>query len=380
MSKENYKEKNKKNQYHHLNRDQRAQIEILVNEKNENGKRIYSNADIAAKLGVHRTTIWRELKYRIKSKIMIKSGIIKNKPYNVDDAQYDADYKRAFSKAVYIVEQYPKLAEFIDEKIKNDKWAPDVIAGYIESHKLYLQDGFTSISTTTIYRAIHYHLLKSTKKDTRRMNKFNTEKDYYQSIKQVSENKKNNSIELRPDNINNRERFGDWELDTVVSTSKGQHQCLMTLTDRKIRFEIIARLEGKTKDEVINKIKKIKSIIKNNLNDIIKSISTDNGSEFSAWKEIQEILNTTVYFCHPYASFEKGTNEKHNGIIRYFIPKGDLIENYSNKDIENIANWMNNYPRKIFGYKTPIEMLREEIKDDNLFNKIINIQKELNAI
>ena len=156
--------------------------------------------------------------------------------------------------------------------------------------------------------------------------------------------------------------------------------CLMTLTDRKIRFEIIAKLEGKTSEEVIKKIKKIKSIIKNNLNDIIKSISTDNGTEFSAWKEIQEILNTTIYFCHPYASFEKGTNEKHNGIIRYFIPKGELIENYSDKDINDIANWMNNYPRKIFGYKTPIEMLREEIKDDNLFNKIISIQKELNAI
>jgi len=380
MSKENYKEKNKKNQYHHLNRDQRAQIEILINEKDKNGKRIYSNTNIAAKLGVHRTTIWRELKYRIKSKIMIRSSKIKNKSYNVDDAQYDADYKRSFSKAVYLVEKYPKLADFIDEKIKKDKWAPDVIAGYIESHQLYLKEGFTSISTTTIYRAIHYHLLNSTKDDTRRMNKFNTEKDCYQRGKQVSESKKDNSIELRPDNINNRERFGDWELDTVISTSKGQHQCLMTLTDRKIRFEIIARLEGKTKDEVVNKIKKIKSIIKSNLNDIIKSISTDNGTEFSAWKDIQELLNTTVYFCHPYASFEKGTNEKHNGIIRYFIPKGNLIENYSNKDINDIANWMNNYPRKIFGYKTPFEMLRQEIKDDNLFNKIINIQKELIAI
>lgn len=380
MSKENYKEKNKKNQYHHLNRDQRAQIEILVNEVDENGKRIYSNADIANKIGVNRTTIWRELKNRIKSKINIRSGRIKNKPYNVEDAQYDADYKRAFSKAVYLVEQYPKLAKFIEDKIKIDKWAPDVIAGYIESHQLYLQEGFTSISTTTIYRAIHYHLLKVTKDDTRRMNKFNKEKDCYEQEKQVPESKKNNSIELRPDIINNRERFGDWELDTVISTSKGKHQCLMTLTDRKIRFEIIAKLEGKTSEEVIKKIKKIKSIIKNNLNDIIKSISTDNGSEFSAWKEIQEILNTTVYFCHPYASYEKGTNEKHNGIIRYFIPKGELIENYSSKDIENIANWMNNYPRKIFGYKTPIEMLKEEINDNNLFNKIINIQKELNAI
>lgn len=152
----------------------------------------------------------------------------------------------------------------------------------------------------------------------------------------------------------------------------------MTLTDRKIRFEIIIRLEGKTAEEVLNKIKKIKEIIKKNLNSIIKSISTDNGTEFSAWQEIQKILDTTVYFCHPYASFEKGTNEKHNGIIRYFIPKGDLIENYSNKEINEIANWMNNYPRKIFGYKTPIEMLKEEIKDDSLFNSIINLQTQIN--
>lgn len=380
MSKENYKEKNKKNQYHHLTRDQRAKIELLVNEVDENGKRIYSNADIAKKLGVHRSTIWRELKYRIKSRINVMSGKIKNNPYNVDDAQYDADYKRAFSKAIYIVEQYPKLAKFIEDKIKKDKWAPDVIAGYIDSHQLYLLDGYTSISTTTIYRAIHYHLINVTKDDTRRMNKFNKEKDLYQTEKQVPVNKKNNSIELRPETINNRERFGDWELDTVVSTSKGKHQCLMTLTDRKIRFEIIARLESKTKEEVLNKIKKIKKIIKNNLNNIIKSISTDNGTEFSAWKDIEKILNTTIYFCHPYASFEKGTNEKHNGIIRYFIPKGNLIENYSNEEINNIANWMNNYPRKIFEYKTPIEMLREEIKDDNLFNNIINIQKQLNAV
>lgn len=380
MSIDNNKLKTQKMQYHHLTRDQRAQIEILVNEVDENGKRIYSNADIARKLKVHRSTIGRELKNRIKSKLMVKTGKIINKPYNVDDAQYDADYKRAFSKAVYLVEQYPKLAKFIEDKIKKDKWAPDVIAGYIESHELYLLNGFTSISTTTIYRAIHYHLINVSKDDTRRMTKFNTENDCYENEKKVSDSKKNNSIELRPDIINNRERFGDWELDTVVGTSKGKHECLMTLTDRKIRFEIIAKLEGKTSEEVVNKMKKIKSIIKNNLNDIIKSISTDNGSEFSAWKEIQKILNTTVYFCHPYSSFEKGTNEKHNGIIRYFIPKGELIENYSNKDIENIANWMNNYPRKIFGYKTPIEMLREEIKDDNLFNKIINIQKKLNVV
>ena len=97
-------------------------------------------------------------------------------------------------------------------------------------------------------------------------------------------------------------------------------------------------------------------------------------------EKFKKYLIQQFTFVILYPSFEKGTNEKHNGIIRYFIPKGKLIENYSNKDIEDIANWMNNYPRKIFGYKTPIEMLKEEINDNNLFNKIINIQKELNAI
>mgnify|MGYP004604730409 FL=1 len=380
MSTTNNKPKNEKNQYHHLNRDQRAQIEILINETDEHGKRKYSNADIANKLGVHRTTIWRELKNRIKSKIIIRSGKIKNIPYNVNDAQYDADYKRAFSKANYIVEQYPKLAEFIEKKIKDDKWAPDAIAGYIETHELYLQEGFASISTTTIYRAIHYNLLKVNKNDTRRMVKFNTEKNCYKSEKTIPESKKNNSIDLRPEIINNRERFGDWELDTVISSSKGKNECLMTLTDRKIRFEIIARLKEKTKEDVVKKIRRIKEILKNNINDVIKSISTDNGTEFSEWEQIQEILDTTIYFCHPYASYEKGTNEKHNGMIRYFIPKGAFIENYSNKDIEKIANWMNNYPRKIFGYKTPTEMLKEELNNDELFNKILNIQKELNVV
>lgn len=209
MSNENYSEKSKKNQYKHLTRDQRVKIETLINEKDENGKRIYTYDNIAKKIGVNKSTISRELRFRIKSKINVISGKIKNKPYNVDDAQYDADYKRAFSKATYIVEQYPKLAKFIENKIKKDKWSPDAVAGYINSHELYLEDGFTSISTTTIYRAIHYHLINVKKSDTRRMNKFKKEKDLYQTEKSVSESKKNNSIELRPECINNRERFGD---------------------------------------------------------------------------------------------------------------------------------------------------------------------------
>ena len=377
MSVNNNTIKTKEKQYSHLTKEKRIQIETLINLLDENGQRQYSNAAIARIIGVHRSTITRELK-RIKSKINIRSGKIKNKPYNADDAQEDYLFKRGSSKANYLVDDFPKLKKFIEDKILIDKWSPDVISGYIESHKLYLQEGFTTISTTTIYRAIHYCLLKVKKEDTRRMTKFEKSSKYSTKGK-LSESKLAYSIELRPKEINNRETFGNWEIDTVLSTSKGSHKCLLTLTERKVRFELILILEGKNKEEVISKFKRIKTYLSNNISDVIKSLTTDNGSEFSGFKEIIDITNAKFYFCHPYASCEKGCNEKHNSLIRYFIPKGDLIENYSVQDINNICDWMNNYPRKMFDYHTPLEMLQKELNNDNLYNIIINMQKKINA-
>lgn len=377
MSETNNTMKLKKNQYHHLTKDKRLKIQSLVEQVDENGKRLFSNSYIADYIEVDKSTITRELR-RIKSKINIRSGKIKNKPYNAEDAQNDYEFKRAMSKANYIVDDFPKLKEYIENKILNDKWSPDAISGYIDSHKLYKQDGFTSISTTTIYRAIHYGLLKVKKEDTRRITKFEKSRKY--STKgELPVSKISYSIELRPDDINSRESFGNWELDTVISTTKGIHKCLMTLTERKTRFEIIGILESKTKEEVIFKFKRIKQYLNNNIKSVINSITTDNGTEFSGFLEIIKITGAKFYFCHPYASSEKGTNEKHNSIIRYFIPKSSLIENYTIDEINDICNWMNNYPRKILNYFTPQEVLLKELNNKELFDKIINIQEAINV-
>lgn len=377
MSETNNTIKLKKNQYHHLTKDDRAKIQSLVEQVDENGKRIFSNSYIARYIKVDRSTITRELK-RIKSKINIRSGKITNKPYNANDAQSDYEFKRAMSKANYILDDFPKLKEFIENKILIDKWAPDAIAGYIISHELYKQDGFTSISTTTIYRAIHYGILKVKKEDTRRMTKFE-KSGKYSTKGDLPESKISYSIELRPDDINKREFFGNWELDTVISTTKGTHKCLMTLTERKTRFEIIGILEAKTKEEVILKFKKVKKYLNQNISEIVKSITTDNGSEFSGFLDIIKITGAKFYFCHPYASCEKGTNEKHNSIIRYFIPKSTLIENYTTEEINNICHWMNNYPRKILNYFTPKELLEKELNNPLLFDRITNIQEAINV-
>lgn len=366
----------RKKQYHHLTLNDRAKIQSLIEQKNSKGKRLFNNSYIAKYIGVNRSTISRELK-RIKSKINPRTGKIKNIPYNATDANTDYLFKRALSKANYILDDMPILKKYIEDRILIDGWTPDAIAGYIKSHKLYKQEGFALISTTTIYRAIHYNLLNVKKEDTRRMTKFEKTGKYSKS--ELPESKLKHSIELRDDDINDRISFGNWELDTVLSTKEGKHQCLMTLTERKTRFEIILRLEAKTKQEVILKFKRLKKYLKNDTKNAIKSITTDNGTEFSGFLEIIKVTNAKFYFCHPYASFEKGTNERHNGIIRYFIPKGSLIENYSNDEINNICNWMNNYPRKILNYQTPLEILRKELNNDKLFDKIINIQNAVNV-
>ena len=378
MSDTNNTTKLKKKQYHHLTKEQRVQIEILLNQKDKNGKRLFSNSYIAIAIGVNKSTISRELRNRIKSKINVMSGKIKNKPYNAVDAQNDYNYKRGLSKAQYKLEKYPQMAKFIEDKIKIDKWAPDAIVGYMKVHNMFERDGFCEITTPTIYNAIRYGIIDVKLSDTRRM-KYDPKYDYKREY-QVSESKLDYSIEKRPEEVDKRLVFGHFELDTVVGKRGGIHECLMTLTERKTRFEMVFKLQAKTAKEVVNKFNEIKIFMKKNFNKVFKSITTDNGSEFSDFLEIIKDTKAKIYFCHPYCSGEKGTNEKSNSMIRYFIPKGKLIENYSYADINDIVKWMNNYPRKILNYKTPLEALLEEFDDKNVINKIYKLQEKVNCL
>ena len=144
MSKTNNTINVKKNQYSHLTKYDRAKIQSLIELVDENGKRLFNHSYIAKYIGVNRSTITRELR-RIKSKIYIRTGKIKNKPYSVNDAQNDYQFKRSMSKANYILDNFPKLKKYIENKISKDKLFPDTIADYIISHELYKQNDFTSI-------------------------------------------------------------------------------------------------------------------------------------------------------------------------------------------------------------------------------------------
>lgn len=378
MSEINITLKKNKNQYHHLTQDDRNKIETLVNQKDANGKRLFNNTYIANYLGVNKSTISRELRKRKSYRFMVRSGRTIEKPYNAIDAQNNYNFKRGLSKGEYKLRKHPKMAKFIEDKIKIDKWSPDVIIGYMKVHNYFQSDGYCTITVPTIYNAIRNGIINVKIEDTRRM-KYNSKYDYHEQ-NQVSITKIPYSIETRPDEINNRLVFGHFELDTVVGTNRGRHECLMTLTERKTRFEIIFKITAKNSEEIVNKFNQLKIYMNKYYNKIFKSLTTDNGSEFSNFLGIIENSKTKIYFCHPYCSGEKGTNEKHNSMIRYFIPKKTLIENYSYEDINNITNWMNNYPRKILNYKTPLEALLEEFNDKNIINKIYKLQEKVNCI
>ncbi|MGL5245456.1 MAG: IS30 family transposase, partial [Sarcina sp.] len=257
--------------------------------------------------------------------------------------------------------KYLQCSDFINyvvDKIKNDSWSPDACVGVaINSGMFNLSE---IVCTKTLYHYINIDLLSVKNIDLplklRRNNK---------SVRVKNHKKKlGKSIEERPEHISSREEFGHWEIDTVIGEKSNNDYALLTLVERKTRNAIIRKIESKTASSVIREIKNIQDLFGDKFSEIFKTITSDNGLEFADLATLENFTNTKVYFTHPYSSFEKGTNERHNGLIRRFIPKGKRISNYNLDQILFIEDWMNTLPRKILKYKTPEELF------DNHLNEI----------
>ena len=180
------------------------------------------------------------------------------------------------------------------------------------------------------------------------------------------------SIEQRPEEIDEREEFGHWEGDTVYS-GKGKRKttrALLTLTERKTRKEIIIAIPNRKVETVVKALDALeRKLGARRFRAIFKSITFDNGTEFAAAEELERscvnkrLPRTKVYFCHPYSSWERGTNENTNGMIRRRFPKGTNFAAVTNAQIAQAENWINNYPRKILGYKSSEIVFRECLRE-----------------
>ena len=208
--------------------------------------------------------------------------------------------------------------------------------------------------------------------------------EYHQSEDSSSEYKKvkknksasrapaGESIEQRPEEIDRREEFGHWEGDTVYS-GKGKRKttrALLTMTERKTRKEIIIAIPNRKAETVVKALDALeRKLGARRFRAIFKSITFDNGTEFAAAEGLERscvnkrLPRTKVYFCHPYSSWERGTNENTNGMIRRRFPKGTNFAAVTNAQIAQAENWINNYPRKILGYKSSEIVFRECLRE-----------------
>jgi len=169
------------------------------------------------------------------------------------------------------------------------------------------------------------------------------------------------SIEERPEDVDSRKQFGHWEIDTLIGARAKDDPVLLTLVERKTRFEIMLKIDQQDQLKVDQAMSTLYSQLGSQADDIFKTITSDNGSEFAG---IYELLTgiTDVFFAHPYASHEHGTKENQHKLVRRFIPKGKRIKEISTGTINRIEQWVNNIPRKILDYQTAKEVFLKKLQ------------------
>lgn len=235
-----------------------------------------------------------------------------------------------------------------------DNWSLDACFGHALLEGEFSRE--ETVCTKTLYNYIDNGQLKIKNIDLPEKLRRNTKS------KRVRKNRKKlgKSIEERPKNVENRDEFGHWEFDSVLGCKKADEPVTLTLVERKTRMAFWLKVKDHSAAAVTEALNKLKKEFGEHFPEVFKTITADNGSEFAELSE-QATGGTEVYFTHPFSSWEKGTNECHNRLLRRFIPKGKSMAGYSEEDIAFIADWSNGLPRKILGYHTPEELFEEQL-------------------
>lgn len=337
--------------YSHLTWEKRLQIEALY----AAGIKV---VDIAAQLGVHHTTIYRELK---RGKVTQRnSDWTERIIYSPNLAQdiHDTNRKECGRK-LKIGNDY-KFLRFVENKIINERYSPAAVLAYIKVNNIKFN---TDICLTTLYNYIKggvFLNITMAECPYRKPQKKHKKKKVQKKLQ------KGTSIDKRPEDILKREEYGHWEMDSVVGPQGKSKACLLVLTERKTRNEIIEKVKDHTSDEVVKVLDKIeRKLGEKAFREKFKTITVDNGTEFSDWEGMEKSRRnkkkrTEIYYCHPYRSCERASNENNNKLIRRWYPKGESFDDVSRVEIKKMENWINSYPRLLFNWNSSGDMVRQE--------------------
>jgi len=309
--------------YTQLTQGQRYQIYAFL-------KAGFLQTQIASEIGVHKSTISREIR-RNRGK----------KGYRPKQANLMAGNRRQNAKKH--IKMMPEVIALIEELISED-FSPDQVSGFLaRNHNI-------NISHERIYQhilndringgSLFKHLRQSHKKRKKR----------YGSYSRRGQIKDRISIDERPSIVDSKKRIGDWEIDTIIG--KNHKGALLSIVERKSKFTLIAKLQEKSAEMAANAAI---DLLKPFANKVL-TITADNGKEFADHKHINKSLKADVYFAHPYHSWERGLCENTNGLIRQYFPKGSDFNPIKQKHVQMVMDRLNNRPRKLLGYKTPNEV------------------------
>lgn len=335
----------------HISREERFFIEDML-------KAYCSKKDMSNILGRDLATIYREINRGLV--IHKRSDLTEYVTYSAERACIECAKNQANKHMPSKVKK--ETVYYISEKIIEKHRSPDVIWS-----DMVKEDYPNIVCTKTIYNWIDAGLIPGVTNDNlwekhKRNKKGKTKKVAKISIPMGK------SIEDRPFDKDDRTEFGHWEIDLIVGGKRGSKKVLLTLTERKTRYEIIVVLPNRKKLSVKKAMNKIeRQYGTETFKKIFKTITADNGTEFRDYRGIEiSVFNrkqkrTTLYYAHPYSSWERGSNENGNRFIRRFVEKGSDINDYTVLEIKESEDWINNYPRKIIGYKSAMEYFKLEL-------------------
>jgi IS30 family transposase len=324
---------------------------------------------VATLLGRDRSTIYHEKKRGTIRRLGY--DFIEKDVYRANVAQADYEKQGRNKERSLKIGKDKDLESYIRIKLIKERFSPDAIIGQIKLKGLK----FAGIITTkTLYNYIDAGFFAGIS-NKNLWQKRSKKKRRYKTVSRVNtKNKDCRSIEDRPKKIDNRVEYGHWEGDTVKGRM-GTKAGLFTLTERKTREEIIVKICDGTQEAIRESIDGLETRYGAGFKAKFKSVTFDNGVEFLGWKSLEisilkpEERRTMIYFAHSYSSWERGTNENQNRMIRRFIPKGVDIADFSDEDIQKIEDWMNNYPRKILGYKTANQVANECLQSNSFWKR-----------
>ena len=323
----------------HLNYEERIKIEAL-------SKTGMKSEEIGRQIGCSGRTVRRELQ---KGKVeLLNSDLSTRWEYSADVGQQKHEYAGTAKGPMLKIGNDYELEKYIEKLIIEEKMSP-----YAAAEKIKADERFkVKISYKTIYNYIDEGLFPNLTNKHLPVKK-KGKKRKYDEVRPATNNEKGTSIRERAAEIEKRDEYGHWEMDTVVGKSKTT-TVLMVLTERKTRQEIIRKMKSKSQYCIVKELDKIERKMGSaKFRKTFKTITCDNGCENLDFEGIERSVlvkkkRTKVYYAHPYSAWERGSNENANKLIRRFIPKGSDIAEFSHERIRMIEHWINNYPRRIF--------------------------------